>query len=65
MHGLPRVLMDGTNKMTAALPSQAGFAARTLRWGDFTNQAAVNKSTITVLRVITTGHRREARAGLL
>lgn len=49
------VLMDGTNKMTAALPAQAGFAARTLRWSDFTNQAAVNKSAITVMRIITNG----------
>ncbi|HEY9250618.1 MAG TPA: hypothetical protein VIO38_15870, partial [Rariglobus sp.] len=49
------VLMDGTNKMTAALPAQAGFAARTLRWSDFTNQAAVNKAAVTVLRIITNG----------
>lgn len=49
------MLMDGTNNMTAALPAQASYAARTLRWSDFTNQAAVNKSALTKLRIISNG----------
>jgi len=49
------MLMDGTYNMTAALPAQASFAARTLRWADFTNQSAVNKSALTKLRIITNG----------
>lgn len=49
------VLMDGTNNMTAVLPAQATHAARTLRWSDFTNQAAVNKAAVTKLRIVTNG----------
>lgn len=49
------MLTDGTNNMTVALPTQATFAARTLRWTDFTNQAAVNKAALTKLRLITNG----------
>ncbi|CAM2987173.1 hypothetical protein [Rariglobus hedericola] len=49
------LLMDGTTAMTATLPAQATYATRTLRWSDFTNTAAVNKSAITKLRISTTG----------
>ncbi len=49
------MLMDGTYNMTATLPAQATLAARTLRWTDFTNQAAVNKAAVTKLRIITNG----------
>lgn len=49
------ILMDGTNAMTASLPTQASYATRTLRWSDFTNVSAVNKSAITKLRISTTG----------
>ena len=49
------LLMDGTTAMTATLPAQATYATRTLRWSDFTNAAATNKSAITKLRISTTG----------
>ncbi|MFA6287324.1 MAG: hypothetical protein WC661_08030 [Opitutaceae bacterium] len=49
------LLMDGATAMTAPLPAQATYATRTLRWSDFTNVAAVNKSAITKLRISTTG----------
>lgn len=49
------LLMDGATAMTATLPAQASYATRTLRWSDFTNTTAVNKSAITKLRISTTG----------
>ncbi len=48
-------LSDGTNTMTGSLPAQSSYAPRTLNWSDFTNQAAVNKSAITTIRIIANG----------
>jgi hypothetical protein len=49
------VLMDGSQNMTAILPSQSTYAPRTLRWSDFTNASGVNKAAVTKLRIISNG----------
>lgn len=48
-------LNDGANTMTATLPAQTSYALRTLRWSDFANHSAVNKSTLTTFRIIANG----------
>lgn len=44
------VIDSSSNTMRIDLPAQAAYASRTLRWSDFTNTAAVNKSTINKIR---------------
>jgi len=49
------LLMDGTNAMTAPLPTQSSYTTVFLPWSAFSNAAAVSKTAISKIRFSNTG----------